>query len=84
MWEEEEHVRWWAEDDADLEQKEPSCGDKRALSSEAAAEEDYYCRREATPRPSPSPISDYAVDPAPEEAPAQEEEPAPEAAPVTR
>ena len=83
MREEEAQVRWWAEDDADLDQKEPSfCGDKRALSSEAAAEEDYYCRREATPRPSPSPISDYAVDPAPEEAPAQEEEPAPEAAPV--
>jgi hypothetical protein len=62
---EEEQVRWWAED-ADLDQKdaEPSCGDKRALSSE----EDYYCRREATLRPPPSPIGDYAVDPAPEAA----------------
>jgi hypothetical protein len=74
---EEEQVRWWAED-ADLDQKdaEPSCGDKRALSSE----EDYCCRREATPRPPPSPIGDYAVvaDPAPEE----EAAPAPPAAPV--
>jgi hypothetical protein len=32
-----------------------------------AAEDDYYCRREATPRPPPSPIGDYAIiaDPAP-------------------
>ena len=77
---EEEQVRFWAED-ADLEQKEvdaePSfsfCGEKRALSSEAeAAEEDfYYCSREATQRPQPSPIGGYAVvaDPAPSAAPA--------------
>jgi hypothetical protein len=40
MREKEEQVRWWLEDDADLDQKEPSCGDKRALSPEAA-EDDY-------------------------------------------
>jgi hypothetical protein len=41
---------------------------KRALSPPPEAEEaDYYCGREATPRPPPSPNGDYAVvdDPAP-------------------
>jgi hypothetical protein len=50
-------VRFWAED-TDLDQQEvdaePSCSEKRALSSEAT-EDDYYCCREATP------IGDYAV-----------------------
>jgi hypothetical protein len=76
---------WWAEDDADVDQEAtvPVCEKKRALSP-SPEEEDYYCRREATPRPPPSPIGDYAAiaDPAPEEeaAPA----PAPEAAPVKK
>jgi hypothetical protein len=62
---EEEQVRFWAEDE-DLDREgtipvyaEPSFsfwGEKRELSSEEG--EDYYCRREATLRPPPSPISD--------------------------
>jgi hypothetical protein len=77
MREEEMQVRWWAEDD-----------NQKVDDAEPAAEEDYYCRQEATPRPPPSLIGDYAVvadaAPAPEAAPVPEEEaaPAPEAAPV--
>ena len=75
MREEEMQVRWWAEDD-----------NQKVDDAEPAA--DYYCRPEATPRPPPSPIGDYAVvadaAPAPETASVPEEEaaPAPEAAPV--
>ena len=45
MREEETQVRWWAEDDQKVDDAEPSCGDKRALSSEPAAEEDYDVSR---------------------------------------
>jgi hypothetical protein len=49
---------------------------KRARSEEEPEEgECYYCRREATPRPPPSPIADYA---------SPEEEAAPVAAPVAQ
>ena len=66
MREEETQVRWWAEDDEQQGDEEPAA--------------DYYCRPEATPRPPPSPIGDYAVvadaAPAPAEE-AMEEEAAP-------
>jgi hypothetical protein len=79
MREEETQVRWWAEDEND-----------QKVDGDAEPAADYYCRPEATQRPPPSPIGDYAVvadaAPAPEEAaPApEEEEPVPEeeAAPV--
>jgi hypothetical protein len=45
MRKEETQVRWWAEDDQKVDYAEPSCGDKRALSSEPAAEEDYDVSR---------------------------------------
>ncbi len=69
-------VRWWAEDDQKVDDE-----------AEAAPEEEYYCRPEATQRPPPSPIiGDYAVvDPAPapeEAAPVPEEAMEEEAVPV--
>jgi hypothetical protein len=69
----EEPARWlWAEDKDTEQEATIAVGEERALRLSPREEEGeyYYCSREATPLPPPSPIGDYAVvDPSPEEAP---------------
>ena len=68
----ETQVRLWVEDVGVQTQ-----GDEE---EQEAPEAEYKCRPEATPRPPPSPIGDYAV--VADAAPAPEEEPVPEEAPA--